>query len=148
MAERLTDEKKKLIIAEYVVCQNYSEVARKYGLSPNGVKKIVLNDPVSAAKCEQKQEENTQDTLAFLQEQHSLKKELLFDLLKAMGEKAKKPDMFTSIKDLAFAYGIVFDKEMKYLETMGNGRSGDEKEDDPLSASLKELALEIDNDEV
>lgn len=120
MAERLTDEKKKKIIADYIQCQNYSEVARSNGLSASGVKKIVLNDGESAAKCEQKAEENTVDTLTYMQEQHTLKKELLHDILKAMSAKAKSVDMFTNIKDLATAYGILLDKELKFAEIQAN----------------------------
>lgn len=116
MGGKLSDEKRKLILADYIACQNYREVARKYNVAVNTVKNIALECTDVARQCTQKQEENTQDTLTFMQEQHELKKEILQDILKAMGDKAKKPDMFTNIKDLATAYGILLDKELKFAE--------------------------------
>ena len=46
---KLTDEMRKKIIADYVDCENYSAVARKYGVSRTTVSNIVNND---SAICE------------------------------------------------------------------------------------------------
>ena len=37
MGEKISDKKKKQIIADYIECQNYSEVARKHKVSVNTV---------------------------------------------------------------------------------------------------------------
>ena len=113
---KLTDKDKKNIIADYVECQNYSEVARKYNISDTAVKKIVDNDKDSLVKLEQKKEENIKSTLEYMEEQHEVKKRLLDKLLKGMEVKAEEIDMFTNIKDLATAYGIILDKELKLKE--------------------------------
>jgi hypothetical protein len=67
-------------------------------------------------KFEQKKEENTQSTIEYMQTQHETKKRILDKILVAIEEKADNVDMFTNIKDLATAYGIIIDKELKVLE--------------------------------
>lgn len=113
---KLTDQEKKQIIADYVECGNYSEVARKYGISVTAVKKIVDADNDSLNKFKQKKEENTKSTLEYMDEQHETKKRILDKLLKSMEIKAEELNKFTNIKDLATAYGIILDKELKMLE--------------------------------
>ena len=51
---KLTDKKKKLIIADYIECGNYSEVARKHKVSDTTVRKLVKSDKDSLEKIEQK----------------------------------------------------------------------------------------------
>ena len=145
MAKRLTDKEKKKIIADYVKCQNYSEVARKYGISRETVRKTVANDSESCEKLHQKANENTQDVLAYMDSQKGRVKSVLSKLLVAMESKADNVDMFTNVRDLATAYGIILDKEYKRLEVVGVG-GDDNKETDPLSQSLMDLAGEIDGD--
>ena len=48
---KFTDLDKKNIIADYVECQNYSEVARKWNASVNAIKNIVLADEETANLC-------------------------------------------------------------------------------------------------
>jgi len=116
MAERLTDKKRKQIIADYIECQNYSAVARKHGISDRGVKKIVMSDSKLAVKLEDKKSENTQSTLAYMSEQHETKKRIAEKLLKAIEQKAETVDMFDNVRDFATAYGIIIDKEFKFAE--------------------------------
>lgn len=113
---KLTDLEKKKIIADYVDNQNYSETARMNNVSVNAVKNIVLADEETANKCKQKKEENIQNTIEYMQTQHETKKRILDKILTAIETKADNLDMFTNIKDLATAYGIILDKELKVLE--------------------------------
>lgn len=143
----ISDKKRKLIVADYSALQNYSEVARKHGISPNGVKKIVQRDPVSAELCEQKQQENTQSVLEYLDGLSELKKEIMLDILKGIQKKAKDLDMFTNIKDLGTTYGILADKELKLAEMHFLKATEHQKSEiDKLSKSLMELAGELDGD--
>ena len=48
--KKLTDKKKKLIIADYIECGNYSEVARKHNVSDTTVRKLVKSDKTSSKK--------------------------------------------------------------------------------------------------
>ena len=41
MAKKKTDKEIKEIIAYYLDCNNYSETARKFGMSDTGVKKLI-----------------------------------------------------------------------------------------------------------
>lgn len=114
--KKLTDKKKKLIIADYIECGNYSEVARKHNVSDTTVRKLVKSDKTSSKKIEQKKEENTQDVLAYMDSLKDRKKTIVDKLLKAIENKADNLDNFTNIKDVASAYGIIIDKELKLRE--------------------------------
>ena len=123
---RTNDLQKKKIIADYIEIQNYSEVARMNNVSVNTVKSIVLADEETANKCKQKKEENTQSTIEYMQTQHESKKRILDKILKAIEEKADNIDMFTNIKDLETAYGLILDKELKFME-MQRGNANNEE---------------------
>lgn len=113
---KLTDKKKKLIIADYIECGNYSEVARKHKVSDTTVRKLVKSDKTSLEKIEQKKAENTQDVLEYMDTLKDRKKKIVEKLLKAIEDKADNLDNFTNIKDVASAYGIIIDKELKLKE--------------------------------
>ena len=66
MAKHLTDREKKKIIADYAECGNYSQVARKHKVSFDTVKRVVVSDPETVKKAEQKKEQNTADILEFM----------------------------------------------------------------------------------
>lgn len=113
---KLTDKQKKKIIADYVENQNYSEAGRLNNVSDKTVKRIIDADKSVVKKVEEKKQENTQSTIEYMQTQHETKKRILDKILKAIENKAEDIDMFTNIKDLATAYGIILDKELKVLE--------------------------------
>ena len=113
---KLTDLEKQQIIADYIETQNYSEVAKKYNRSVETIRNVVKDNEDVGKKLKQKKQENTQSTIEYMQTQHESKKRILDKILKAIEEKADNIDMFTNIKDLATAYGIILDKELKVLE--------------------------------
>lgn len=115
---KFNDKDKKRILADYINCQNYSEVARKWNTSKQTIIRIVGSFGQSEVeqKITQKKQENTQTTIEYMQTQHETKKRILDKILKAIESKAEDIDMFTNIKDLATAYGIILDKELKVLE--------------------------------
>ena len=123
---KLTDKQKKKIIADYVETQNYSETARRNNVSDVTVKDVVTKNETTLKKLEQKKQENTQSTIEYMQTQHESKKRILDKILKAIEEKADNIDMFTNIKDLATAYGIILDKELKFME-MQRGNANNEE---------------------
>jgi len=122
---KLTDKQKKKIIADYVENQNYSETARMNNISDMTVKRLIDNNEEVLKKVEQKKEENTQSTIEYMQTQHETKKRILDKILKAIEDKTDNLDMFTNIKDLATAYGIILDKELKVLELKTNKNNND-----------------------
>ena len=116
MANRLTDLKKKQIIAYYVECQNYAETARKFDVSDKTVKRLTTKDENVTKKVEQKNEENTKSVLEAMEERKEKKIRILDKILNAIENKTENIDMFTNIKDLATAYGIILAKEIKSKE--------------------------------
>ena len=65
MAKHLTDAKKKQIIADYVECGNYSEVARKHKVSKDTVRRLSNRTDI-VKKAQEKKEQNTRDMLEYL----------------------------------------------------------------------------------
>ena len=116
MAKRLNDKDKQKIIADYIETGNYRETGRINNVSFDTVKRIVEEDNEIKQKLAQKKQENIKSTLEYMEEQHEVKKRLLDKLLKGMEIKADDLDKFTNIKDLATAYGIILDKELKLKE--------------------------------
>ena len=113
---KLTDKQKKKIIADYSENGNYSKTAEMNNVSRNTVKAIVLNNKEVADICHQKKLENTKEVLEAMKEKNNEKIQILDDIFKAMNKKLKKIDKYTNIKDLATAYGIIMDKELKIKE--------------------------------
>ena len=72
-----------------------------------------------------KKEENTQDVLEYMDSLKERKKLIVDKLLKAIEEKAENLDSFTNIKDVASAYGIIIDKELKIKELRKQNSSDD-----------------------
>ena len=116
MAKRLNDKDKQKIRADYIETGNLRETARTNNVSVDTVKRTIQEDKEITQKLTQKKEENIKSTLEYMEEQHEVKKRLLDKLLKGMEVKAEEIDMFTNIKDLATAYGIILDKELKLKE--------------------------------
>jgi hypothetical protein len=113
---KLTDKQKKEIIASYVECENYSEVGRRFNLDEKTIRNIVKNDKEFPKKAEQKREENTKEVLEAMKTRNQKKIAIIDKIFEAMEGKLKNVDMFTNIKDLATAYGIIMDKELKIRE--------------------------------
>jgi len=141
---KLTDLEKKKIIADYVDNQNYSETAKMNNVSVDTVRRLVLNDDEIVNNLKQKKEENTQSTIEYMQTQHETKKRILDKILTAIETKAEDIDMFTNIKDLATAYGIILDKELKVLE-LQRSKSETENELTKLDELLKEIKKDANN---
>lgn len=120
MGGKLNDLDKKNIVKAYVECQNYSEVARKFKIGVTTVRKIVNNDNESVKKCQQKKEENMQNVLAEMSKRSQKKIQILDKLLEGIDKKASNIDAFTNVKDLATAYGILIDKDLKIAEAQAN----------------------------
>lgn len=138
---KLTDKQKKKIIADYVENQNYRETARINEVSVDTVRRLVLNDDEVVKTLTQKKQENTQSTIEYMQTQHESKKRILDKILKAIEEKADNVDMFTNIKDLATAYGIILDKELKVLElNKKNDNNEDLEKVKDIMVSIRRIA--------
>ncbi len=139
MAARLTDKQKKKIIADYVQLGSYNAAAKLNGVSHQTVKRIVDECPEMDSKLQQKKEENTADILAYMERQ----KNGVCEILDICLNELKKPEKYAKVppQQIATTMAILIDKY-----TADNGRISDTEtsEDDALTASLKELARELD----
>jgi len=115
---KLTDKQKKKIIADYVENNNFSETARMNNVSDNTVRRIIKDDNNKeiSKKVEQKKEENTKDILDYMDSIADKQKEIIDLSMDALVKKLKKPDTFTSVKDIAMVYGVMYDKALKSKE--------------------------------
>ena len=115
---KLTDLQKKKIIADYIENQNYCETARINNISEATVRNVVKNSNNEdfAKKCEQKKQENSINILEEMDQTKKKRIKLLSKMVDKMDDKLENIDMFTNIKDLSMAYGIMVDKELKFAE--------------------------------
>ena len=114
---KLNDKQKKKIIADYVENQNYSETARMNNVSVMTVKRLIQSsDAEVIKKVNQKKEENTKDILEYMDSIAKDQQEIIKLSMAALKKKLKNPDMFTSVKDIATVYGVIYDKALKSKE--------------------------------
>lgn len=139
MAARITDQQKKKIVADYVQLGSWNAVAKINGCAPNTVKKIVQSSADIAELCNRKKEENTADVLAYMDS----RKELVCSFIGKGLEMLNDPEKLAAanLSQITTAMGTLIDKW-----AMIGGAPADTKKDDDLSASLRELAEELQSD--
>ena len=146
MASRLKDEEKKKILADYIETGNYRETARINNVSDDTVRRLVAeNEDDVKQKLAQKKQENTISTLEYMQEQHEAKKRILDKLLRSIELKAEDIENIDkmNIKDLATAYGIILDKELKLKEI--DQKLNDNTNFDGINSMITNIANLINN---
>ena len=144
--QKISDAKRKKIYADYINNQNKSETARMNNVSEFAVRDIIKKYQASGEdvtmKIEQKLNENTQNVIEYMHEQQEIKKRVLNKLLRNIELKADEENLDKmSIKDLATAYGIILDKELKVLEIQrGNANRDDLMKVEELLTKLEQEA--------
>lgn len=139
MAARLTDKQKKKIIADYIQLESYNAAAKINGVSPNTVKNLVTGNADIAQKCELKKEQNTADVLAYMERQRSE----VCKMLDLYLDELKNPEKIEAagLREIATTMAILIDK---YTADYGKTADTQSTEYDALTASLKELAGELE----
>lgn len=142
MAARLTDRQKKKIIADYIQLESYNAVGRMNDVSPNTVKNIVKENEDIARKCTQKKEENTAEILDYMERQKSG----VCTILDICLNELKKPEKYAKVppQQIATTMAILIDK---YTADYGRAADTQNTEYDALTASLKELAAELEQEQ-
>lgn len=140
MAARLTDRKKKKIIADYMELGSYRATAKKNGVSDDSVRRVVEKCGDFQQRLEQKKEENTADILAYMESKRGIVCEILDKGLDALNSPDKLAE--ASPTQITTALGTLIDK----WTAMGHGIR-DDGEEDALSRSLRELGEELESDE-
>lgn len=119
MAARLTDRKKKKIVADYLESGSYRATARKNGVADGTVKRIVLDCGDIEQKVAQKKEENTADILAYMEAQKDRVCEIIDISLEVLPEKIRNAK---TAADVTTAMGTII---TKWAEIKGS--SGEDK---------------------
>lgn len=139
MAARLTDKQKKKIIADYVEIGSYNAVAKLHGVTRQTVKNVVTADTGIGQLLQQKKDENTADILSYMEEKRSIVCEILGKGLDILNDPEKLREATPS--QITTALGTLIDK----WSTITN-KPQDDRIDDGLSKSLRELAEELNDD--
>lgn len=108
MAKRLTDKQKKKIIADYVECGNYSEVARRHKVSDYTVKNIINADLETLRKLEHKKEENTKSVLEHMDNRADDVKSLIDRYMLEFMDEDKIKSL--PLNQLSTVFGTIIDK--------------------------------------
>jgi IS30 family transposase len=139
MAARLTDKQKKKIIADRADGLSIRQLANKYHTSTTTIHRTLKSDPETEQKVTQKKEENTADILAYMESKKSVVCNIIGIGLDVLCDpeklKTANPSQITT------ALGTLI---VKWV--MVNGSSGTEAKEDGLSASLRELAKELESE--
>lgn len=108
VAAKLTDKKRKQIIADRANGMTERQIAAKYGVSQTTVHNTLKADPTTVQIVSDKKQQNTLDMLEFLNLQKGQAQETVKNILEAIND----PDKLarTNPRDLATALGIIIDK--------------------------------------
>ena len=139
MAARLTDKKKKKIVADYLETQSINATAKKNGVSWGTVRSVLDGMGEIEEKLEQKKEQNTVDILAYMEKQKGIVCEILEKGLAALNSPEKLAE--ASPSQITTALGTLIDKW-----AMISGGTSDNDKEDELSKSLREMAEELESD--
>lgn len=141
MANRLTDKQKKKIVADYLELGSYNAVAKLNGVSKDSVRRIVQNCEGFDQKAQQKKEENTADILAYMESQRGLVCEIIGKGLAVLNDEEKLREATPA--QITTALGTLIDKWAAV-----SGSAADEIKEDGLSKSLREMAEELESDDI
>ena len=139
MAARLTDKKKKKIVADYLETQSINATAKKNNVSWGTVRSVLDGMGEIEEKLEQKKEQNTVDILAYMESKKGIVCEILEKGLAALNSPEKLAE--ASPSQITTALGTLIDK----WAIISGGTSDNGKEDE-LSKSLREMAKELESD--
>lgn len=141
MAARLTDKRKKKIVADYLELGSYNAAAKLNGVANHTVKRIVLENPEISDKIKQKKAENTADVLAYMESKRGIVCEIIDKGLAALNDPEKLAAATPA--QITTALGTLIDKWSAV-----SGSAADEIKEDGLSKSLREMAEELESDDI
>lgn len=139
MAARLTDKKKKKIVADYLECESYNATAKKNGVCGQTVRRVVEESQGFTENLKRKKEENTADILAYMESKRRIVCEILGKGLEALNSHDKLREATPA--QITTAMGTLIDKW-----TAISGGPSDNGKEDELSKSLREMAEGLESD--
>lgn len=141
MGVKLSEKKRRQLIADYVQLESYSAVAKLHKVAVNTVKNAVLADQdLFASLCKEKKKENAEDILAYMDGQKEVVCEIIGKGLAVLND----PDKLAKANpaQITTALGTLIDK----WTGISAGPGGPGREDD-LSRSLRELGEGMESDD-
>lgn len=105
---KLSDRQHKAMIARYAETNNYSLVAREFGVSEATVRNHCKGDKKTSEICEQKKEQNTLDMISFMESRKDKAQAFVDMCLEEMTDRRKIGK--SGVQSIAVAMGIVIDK--------------------------------------
>lgn len=136
VAARLTDKQKKKIIADYIELESYNAVAKKNGVTRQTVKNIVTKDTEIGQKLQDKKEENSQEILAYMDENKDKACSIIGKILNELDDEYRIAS--TPLNQLATVMGIIIDKFSATELTKGASMDGNNLAD-AITKSVKAL---------
>lgn len=132
MAARLTDKRKKKIIADYLETESYNATAKKNGVCGQTVRRVIEESQNITEKFKVKKEQNDADILAYMESKRNRVCDILETGLRVLPDKIENAK---TASDVTTAMGTLIDK---WTAITANGRATQSAEDDPITKSLKE----------
>ena len=131
MAARLTDRKKKKIIADYLELGSYNATAKKNGVCGQTVRRVIEGSQEFAENLQRKKDENTADIIAYMESQREAVCKIIETGLRVLPEKIENAKTATEVTT---ALGTLIDK--------WTGKEGaalrDTGDDDPITKAMRE----------
>ena len=119
MAARLTDRQKKKILADYLETQSVNAAAKKNKVSWDAANKVLKEAGEVEKKLEQKKDQNTADSLAYMESQRDIVCQIIGKGLAVLNDPEKLAEATPS--QITTALGTLIDKW-----TQVQGRGADE----------------------
>lgn len=118
---RLTDRKRKQIVADYLETQSVNAAARRSGVSWDTAKRVLDEDGDIAQKLEEKKAQNTEDILAYLDSQRQTVCEIIGKGLAVLNDPEKLKEATPA--QITTAIGTLIDKwtQMGRADSDGGG---------------------------
>lgn len=106
---RLTEKQRQQIIADRVEGMSERKIAAKHGVSQTTVHNALKKaEPETVQKVSEKKQAITLDMFKYMDEQKGNAQKLLSNIVEALNDPEKLRR--ANVRDLATAYGIIFDK--------------------------------------
>lgn len=108
MAARLTDKRKKKIIADYLETESYNATAKKNGVCGQTVRRVIEESQNITEKFKEKKEQNDADILAYMESQRGLVCQIIQKGLDALNSPDKLKEATPA--QITTALGTLIDK--------------------------------------
>ena len=108
MAARLTDKRKKKIIADYLETESYNATAKKNGVCGQTVRRVIEESQNITEKFKEKKQQNDADILAYMESQRGLVCQIIQKGLDALNSPDKLKEATPA--QITTALGTLIDK--------------------------------------